>query len=233
MVSNSPGAAAPLLSALPTLPLLPGALHSAFLALPRQRARNKAAPAEHDAGMLRGKPESAAAQGGSGRFGLGGRQRITRAPGSQVLSACSDPLKTELGARGVQAAGSELEGCCQGLVLLGETPGGASLVGSRGDGETLSPEMPKNEAAKAQPGTVWESLVPAGGIPVLLLAPSGAPEVRGIIPVCPHLLQPQAADLSLSFQVLLSPLSPSCSHTLTLCVRLPARPEGVPGCSGG
>lgn len=45
------------LPALPTLPLLPELCIDAFSALPRQRVRNKAAPAEHDAGcagMLRG-----------------------------------------------------------------------------------------------------------------------------------------------------------------------------------
>lgn len=82
---------------------------------------------------------------------------------------------------------------------------------------------------------VGESLAPVGRIPVLLLARS--PQVRGIIPVCPHLLQPQAADLSLLFQVFLSPLSPSCSHTLTPCVCHPAwgpaRPKRVPGWPGG
>lgn len=41
---------AAILPVLPTLPLLPGALHSCLLALPRQRVRNKVAPAEHDAG---------------------------------------------------------------------------------------------------------------------------------------------------------------------------------------
>lgn len=49
---------------------------------------------------------------------------------------------------------AQAEECCQGLVPLGETPpGGASLVGSYGDGETLSLEMPTNEPGKAQLGT--------------------------------------------------------------------------------
>lgn len=49
----------------------------------------------------------------------------------------------------------------------------------------------------------------------------GVPEVCGIIPVCPHLLQPQAAelDLSLLFQALLLPSVPILpSHTQTLCL---------------
>lgn len=98
-------------------------------------------------------------------------------------------------------------------------------MGSHGDGEALSLEIPKNETAKAQLGTVWENGVtgPSWGDSSASAGISweGAPEVSGIIPVCPHPLLTQAAelDLSLLFQVLLFPSVPVLlSHTQTLCL---------------
>lgn len=86
---------------------------------------------------------------------------------------------------------------------------------SHGDGETISLEMPKNETAKVHLGTVWESGVTglSGGDSSASAGIDweGAPEVRGIIPACPHLLEPHTTelDLPLLFQVL---LFPSCLH---------------------
>lgn len=112
--------------------------------------------------------------------------------------------------------------------FLGETPGEAS----RGDGESLSPEMPKNETAKVQLCGRAEPLAPLGGF---LLAQLGGSPLQFV----PTLLEPHAAelDLSLLFWVLLLPIL--LSHTQTCVCPLswgPAHPEGLLCCghfSGG
>lgn len=70
--------------------------------------RNKAAPAEHDAGMLRGKPESPAPRGGSERFGAGRKGGHHHTP-SRLSGALSWELGDSEPSRGFKG-GAESDG---------------------------------------------------------------------------------------------------------------------------